>query len=370
MTDIARLRNYLLSFALQSETNINNNIYSPTFSSSPSPSSSSLSTSGQLILRNKKYRNKPVNLFKRYYELGQQNKINNFNFFFTGPSSSSSSSSSSTTTIPPSLPLFFQQLILRQYTVTACIHTYFDCWTRYFPVFPRQHVLAVLDEPRGLDSIIVNAIACFVLKHMFAHHQYPPALAAIRRDPSKIRDMEEFFFTTAKNALENQLFDLDMNSGDSNNNATNTMASRYDIFGMILMSYKVDMKKKSIYMAMAVRSLQALQIQPGDDDDDDDEKEKKKKNNCNDNDNPENDQSWKEELDIRLWWMTWMNDFAVYSSGCSASMPFSCCDDGGFMVDPILTQQQQQSQSSHKKKEEYLNYGHLIVMVRQNMVLW
>ncbi|KAI9306562.1 hypothetical protein BJ944DRAFT_263362, partial [Cunninghamella echinulata] len=187
---------------------------------------------------------------------------------------------------------------------------------------------------------------------MFAHHQYPPALAAIRRDPSKIRDMEEFFFTTAKNALENQLFDLDMNNSDSSNNATtNTMASRYDIFGMILMSYKVDMKKKSIYMAMAVRSLQALQIQPGDDDDEKEKEEMKKKNNYNSNVNPENDQSWKEELDIRLWWMTWMNDFAVYSSGCSASMPFSCCDDDGFMVDPILTQQQQQQhQPSHKKK--------------------
>ncbi|KAI8078684.1 uncharacterized protein BX664DRAFT_342481 [Halteromyces radiatus] len=263
-TDIARLRNYLLSFVME-----------PT---SPSSSTTTSSTSsGQLVPRNKRYRNKPVNLFQRFYELGQ--------LYINGGGSES-------------IPMFFQQMLLRQQTVFACIHTYFDCWVRYFPVFPRQQILAIMDQPRGLDSVIVNAIACFALKHMFAHHQYPPALEGMRRDPTKIRDMEEFFFNAAKHTLEQVLFDDDDNA-----------ITRFDIMGIILMSYRVDRKKKAIYMSMAVQALQSLQIRPGDDDDDN------------------KDDIWKAELDTRLWWMAWMNDFAVSSSGSSTTMPFYLQDD-------------------------------------------
>lgn len=361
-TDIARLRNYLLSFVVDLPSSASTTSSSSLSSSSCSlashgcsPVSASSSTfSNQLVPRNKRYRNKPANLFKRFYELGQL-YIN-----VTGGGGG------------VTIPLFFQQLILRQQTVTACIHAYFDCWVRYFPVFPRQHILAILDEPRGLDSVIVNAIAFFVLKHMLAHHHYPPALEPMRRDPAKIRDMEEFFFTAAKNKLEQLLFDDD---GDNK-----TAVSRFDIMGMLLMSYKVDMKKKSIYMTMAVQSLQSLQIQPGDDDKegdpgdcvDDADDATVAMDTCDEASAFGTSASdpaslWKAELDTRLWWMTWMNDFAVSSSGSSTNMLSSCFDDGFMKIptsastipssassttgmDDTYQQQQQQQRSSSSSR--------------------
>ncbi|SAL97618.1 hypothetical protein [Absidia glauca] len=355
-TDIARLRNYLLSFVVDLPSSASTNSSMSSSSSSLasqgcSPLSTSSSTfSNQLVPRNKRYRNKPANLFKRFYELGQ---------LYINVAGGGGG---------VTIPLFFQQLILRQQTVTACIHAYFDCWVRYFPVFPRQHILAILDEPRGLDSVIVNAIAFFVLKHMLAHHHYPPALEPMRRDPAKIRDMEEFFFTAAKNKLEQLLFDDD---GDNK-----TAVSRFDIMGMLLMSYKVDMKKKSIYMTMAVQSLQSLQIHPGDDDkegglgdmeaDDDADDATVAMDTCSGASACGPSASdpaslWKAELDTRLWWMTWMNDFAVSSSGSSTNMLSSCFDDGFMKIptsastipssassttsmDDSYTQQQQQQQ--------------------------
>ncbi|ORX57617.1 hypothetical protein DM01DRAFT_1334215 [Hesseltinella vesiculosa] len=299
-TDIASLRNYLLSLVYPAMSEC---------PSSPLSSSSTLtSSSASLSIRNRRFRRRPVNLFERFYELDQQRP-------------SSSNPSPTVGRCQDFVPLFFQQWLLRQQTVLACIHTYFDCWVRYFPVFPRQHILAILDQRQGLDAVLVNAIACFVLKHMFAHHAYPPSLAPMRNDPTKIRQMEEFFFSAAKRAVEPLL--------------DGCPASRHDILGLLLMAYKVDMKKKNVYMTLAVHSLRALKIQPA----------------------SYHDQAWQAELDTRLWWMVWMNDFAVYTSGAASlsSKPFCLQQEYIFSQPvsastPLVTQPESPGEQEQKTK--------------------
>ncbi|KAG2179024.1 hypothetical protein INT43_001873 [Umbelopsis isabellina] len=178
-----------------------------------------------------------------------------------------------------------QTTVLKQQIMAGCIDTYFSCWIRYSPVMNRQQFDQwYQSEPDPLNSFLVNAICTYTVKHMMIHH---PCAAASELPiaHAQIKEMEGYFFDRAKAALE-QDFDH---------------SDRYCVIGLLLLAFRAEDKKASVYTSMATRALHDLEISP--------------RMLSQKNDISFNDEDYEKEMDTRLWWLAWITDFAVYSGG-------------------------------------------------------
>ncbi|KAM3581998.1 hypothetical protein VKS41_005437 [Umbelopsis sp. WA50703] len=178
-----------------------------------------------------------------------------------------------------------QTSVLKQQIMAGCIDAYFSCWIRYSPVLNRQQFDQwYQSEPDPLNSFLVNAICTYTVKHMMIHHPCPAA-SELPIAHAQIKEMEGYFFDRAKAALE-QNFDH---------------SDRYCVIGMLLLAFRAEDKKASVYSSMATRALHDLDISP--------------RMLLQKNDIMYNDEDYEKELDTRLWWLAWITDFAVYSEG-------------------------------------------------------
>ncbi|KAI8583343.1 hypothetical protein K450DRAFT_223170 [Umbelopsis ramanniana AG] len=179
-----------------------------------------------------------------------------------------------------------QTTALKQQIVSGCVDAFFVCWIRYSPVLNRQQFEEWYhSEPLPTDTFLVNAICAFTVKHMMIHHPCA-ASAEIPLSHNHIKDMESYFFEKAKQALE-QNFDH---------------SDRYSVIGMLLMAFRAEDKKATVYSGMATRALHELDVSP---------RMLSQHATIDYNDNA----AYEKELDTRLWWFAWVTDFAVYSGG-------------------------------------------------------
>ncbi|GAB5589339.1 hypothetical protein Unana1_04239 [Umbelopsis nana] len=178
-----------------------------------------------------------------------------------------------------------QTSVLKQQIVAGCIDAYFACWIRYSPVVNRQQFEEWYhSETNPMNTFLVNAICTYTVKHMMIHHACEAA-SEIPLSHGQIRDMEDYFFDRAKEALE-QDFDH---------------SDRYSVIGMLLLAFRAEDKKATVYSGMATRALHDLDVSP----------RMLSQQHVIEYD----DESYEKELDTRLWWFAWVTDFAVYSGG-------------------------------------------------------
>jgi hypothetical protein len=179
-----------------------------------------------------------------------------------------------------------QTTVLKQQIVAGCIDAYFACWIRYSPVLSRQRFAEWYhSEPNPMNTFLVNAICAFTVKHMMIHHPCDAA-SELPLSHAQIKDMENYFFNRAKEALE-QDFDH---------------SDRYSVIGMLLLAFRAEDKKATVYSGMATRALHELDVSP---------RMASQQQKTIEYD----DESYEKELDTRLWWFAWVTDFAVYSGG-------------------------------------------------------
>ncbi|KAI9021629.1 hypothetical protein CLU79DRAFT_752529 [Phycomyces nitens] len=213
--------------------------------------------SSVLLSRNQNHKSKPVNFFTTVSQLGQQSEP---------------------------LSKHDDQMSLKQ-IADACIDTYFSCWIRYMPVINKDEFMAwYTTDKTPLDTLIVNAICSFTFRHVVTQHS-TPGLEHFLADQDKLESQEEYFFNHARKCLS-QSFDS---------------PDRYTVVALLLMSAFTGQSRRHHYAGMAVSALQELEIYPRMVEDEDD--------------------SFAKEMDTRLWWSVWANNFYLYSSGVPKNMP-------------------------------------------------
>jgi hypothetical protein len=219
--------------------------------------SSSQSTSGITLCRNKSTKLKPVNYFASVGRLGQLSR----------PHSKHG------------------QISLKQ-VADACVDTYFTCWIRNTPILRREDFMTWYESQQDpTNTLIVNAICVCVFRHMVLHHSRP-GLEHFIGDQDKIQEQEEYFFDQARECLS-QSFDN---------------PDRFTIIALLFMLFRSEPSRRHHYAGMAVSALHELEIYPRTVEETDDE-------------------SYEKEMDTRLWWYVWAWDFYLYSSGAPKNTP-------------------------------------------------
>lgn len=228
-----------------------------TMSGDEDRNSSSQSTSGIRLCRNKSHKLKPVNYFASVGRLGQ----------LTRPHSKHG------------------QISLKQ-VADACVDTYFTCWIRNMPILRREEFMTWYEShPDPTNTLIINAICICVFRHMVLHHSRP-GLEHFIGDQDKIHAQEEYFFDQAREYLS-QSFDY---------------PDRFTIIALLFLLYRAGPSRRHHYAGMAVSALHELEIYPRTVEETDDE-------------------SYEKEMDTRLWWSVWAWDFYLYSSGAPKNTP-------------------------------------------------
>ncbi|KAI7868586.1 hypothetical protein BDF14DRAFT_1724346 [Spinellus fusiger] len=228
---------------------------------SPTEVSDTYSNQSVILKQNSNTKSKPINKFAVTYHLGEQ----------TDPHSNHDDEDS------------------LQIIADACVDTYFSCRLRYLPVLNREAFISwYRSEPMALDSLIVNAICSHTFRHMVTHH-LPPALKKFNYSQDMIKEQTEYFFRRSRECLS-QSFDH---------------PDRYSILALVLMGAFTEASKRHHYAGMSVSALQALNIYPRMVGEVEEDEEK----------------AFELEMDTRLWWAVWSNNFYLYSSGVPRIIP-------------------------------------------------